>query len=182
MQFAYNIKKVTMSGTSFAGAEIWSTGFYVGAVGADCSNPTQAFADAVRTAWTTFWQHLDTDINSGWKTNEIKVAQISAEGETDEANVVYAPYGTPIAGSNNGLIYPPQIDDELPHRLIPIRGILLESLGDDAEPSRVMFRRFRHEALRQPQRQQVIHHERQPDALFAQTLEKSTLPRNHQGA
>lgn len=109
MPYAHAVKKVTMSGTSFGGAEIWSTGFYVGSVGADVSNPTQQFADDIRTAWTVFWQHLDTDINSGWKTNTIKVAQIAANGETNEANVVYAPYGTPIAGSNNGLIYPPQI-------------------------------------------------------------------------
>ncbi len=109
MQFAHEIKRVTASGTCFLGAEIWSTSFYVGSVGADCSNPTQAFADAVRTAWTTFFQSVLTDVNNGWKTDQIKVAQIKTDGETRLDNVVYAPYGTPIAGSNSGVIHPPQI-------------------------------------------------------------------------
>ena len=109
MQFAHQIKRVTASGTSFLGAEIWSTSFYVGAVGADCSNPTQAFADAVRTAWTTFFQSTLTDVHTGWKTDQIKVAQIDEAGETNLSNVVYAPYGTPISGGNTGTVHPPQI-------------------------------------------------------------------------
>lgn len=108
-QFAHSVKRVTMSGTSFNGAEIWSTGFYIGSVGSDVSNPTQTFADAVRTAWTTFFQNATTGIGNSWKTDQIKVAQISAAGVTSLTNVVYAPYGTAIAGANSTITYPPQI-------------------------------------------------------------------------
>jgi hypothetical protein len=108
-QYAHSIKRVTISGTSFTGAEIWSTGFYVGAVSADVSNPTQTFADAVRTAWTTFFTSSAAGINPQWKTDNVKVAQISAAGVTSLSNVVYAPYGTAIAGGGPSASFPPQI-------------------------------------------------------------------------
>ena len=109
MQYAHAIKRVTLIGTSFNAAEIWSTSFYVGSVGADCSNPTQTFADAVRTAWTTFFQSTDVSFSNLWKTTSIKVAQINTDGTTSLSNVIYAPYGTAIAGNNTGNKYPPQV-------------------------------------------------------------------------
>ena len=108
-QYAHAIKRVTISGQSFGGAEIWSTGFYVGAVGEDVSNPTQQFADAIRTAWTTFFQATPVQMGTNWTTKEIKVAQVGTDGKTSLDNVIYAPYGTPIAGTYGSNVYPPQI-------------------------------------------------------------------------
>lgn len=109
MPYAHSIKRVTFSGTCYQGAEIWSTGLYIGAVEADVSNPTQAFADAIRTAWTTFFQSTALQISSSFKTENVKVAQINADGSTNLSNVVYAPYGTPIGGVGGSSAYPPQI-------------------------------------------------------------------------
>lgn len=109
MGYAHALKRVTFSGTSFNGAEIWSTGLFVGSSSADCSNPTQAFADACRTAWTAFFQNADSHIGNSWKTDNVKVAQIGTDGKTSLSNVVYAPYGTAIAGIDGGPVYPPQI-------------------------------------------------------------------------
>lgn len=109
MPYAHTIKRVTFSGTCFAGAEVWSTGLYIGSVGADVSNPTQAFADAIRTAWTTFFQSAGASINPTFLTNQIKVAQVGTDGKTSLENVVYAPYGTAIAGTGGPTLFPPQI-------------------------------------------------------------------------
>jgi hypothetical protein len=109
MPYAHSVKRITFSGTSFGGAEQWSTGLYVGAVDADVSNPTQAFADAVRTAWTTFFQSTGSGIGTSWKTDQVKVAQVGTDGKTNLSNVIYAPYGTAIAGTNGIVVYPAQI-------------------------------------------------------------------------
>lgn len=109
MPYAHNVHRVTISGTSFGGAEQWSTGFYVGAVGEGVSNPTQAFADAIRTAWTTFFTATSTSVTSAWKTENVKVAQVGTDGKTFPENVVYAPYGTAISGPAGVNIFPPQI-------------------------------------------------------------------------
>jgi len=109
MPYAHSIKRVTFSGTCYNGAEIWSTGLYIGAVEADVSNPTQAFADSIRTAWTAFFQSASVSVSSIFKTDNVKVAQINADGSTNLSNVVYAPYGTAIAGAGSSLGQPPQI-------------------------------------------------------------------------
>lgn len=109
MPYAHAVKRVTISGTCYGGAEIWSTGFYVGAVGADVSNPTQQFADAIRTAWTAFWGGATSYVSSNFKVDNVKVAQVGADGKTSLSNVVYAPYGTALQGTAASPILPPQI-------------------------------------------------------------------------
>lgn len=109
MPYAHAVKRVTISGTSFGGAEIWSTGFYVGSVNADVSNPTQQFADAIRTAWTAFWGGATSYVSSNWKVDNVKVAQVGVDGKTLMENVVHAPYGTALQGTAASPILPPQI-------------------------------------------------------------------------
>ncbi len=108
-QYAHAIKRCTISGQSFGGAEIWSTSFYIGSVEADVSNPTQQFADAIRTAWTAFFQNVGVQMGTNWTTKEIKLAQVGTDGKTSLSNVIYAPYGTPIAGTYGSNVYPPQV-------------------------------------------------------------------------
>lgn len=109
MPYAHAVKRVTISGNCYGGAEIWSTGFYVGSVGADVSNPTQAFADAIRTAWTAFWGSATSYVSSNFKVDNVKVAQVGTDGKTSLSNVIYAPYGTALAGTASSPILPPQI-------------------------------------------------------------------------
>lgn len=108
-QFAHSVLRCTVSGTCWSGSEIWSTSFYIGSVGEDTSNPTQAFADAIRTAWTAFFTSAGSGIGNQWKTDQIKLAQIGTDGKTSLSNVIYAPYGTAITGQNSSFHYPPQV-------------------------------------------------------------------------
>lgn len=108
-QFAYKVMRATIHGTCYSGAEIWSTSFYVGSVGADAAAPTQAFADAIRTAWTTLYTSTAMKISSQYQTSEVKLALLDTAGKTDLATVTYAPYGTPANGWYSGGSYPPQV-------------------------------------------------------------------------
>lgn len=123
LPYAHAIHRVTISGTSFGGAEIWSTGFYIGHDDNDVGTPTQLLADQIRTAWTTFFTSPAVEFNSKWKTTQIKVARILATGKTDLDNVVYAPYGTAIAGSFGSNTYPPQVSLAATLEVIGARGI-----------------------------------------------------------
>lgn len=109
MPYAHPIHRVTVSGKAFGGAEIWTTGFYLGNPSTGVSNPTQQLADAIRTAWTTFFSAVSSGVSSRYTTDQIKVAQINADGKTSLSNVVYAPYGTPIEGGGGPGANPPQI-------------------------------------------------------------------------
>lgn len=109
MPYAHSVHRVTISGTAFDGAEIWSTGFFLGNVSSGVSNPTQQLADAIRTAWTSFFQDPQVQFGTNWKTDQVKVAQVMEDGKTSLSNVVYAPYGTAIAGTYGSNVFPPQL-------------------------------------------------------------------------
>jgi hypothetical protein len=97
-----------MSGTMFNGAEIWSTGFWVGHEDADVGEVLPAAASAVATAWQTFFTG-NHGFSNAWKTNQIKIARIDQDGSTMTDQVEYYVYGTPITGANGGGSFPPQI-------------------------------------------------------------------------
>jgi hypothetical protein len=107
--FAHSVKRVTIEGISFAGAEEWTTGFYVGLEGGDASNPTTAVADAIRDAWLTFFTSGGSYISNYWNTTRIKVSQLAADGTTFEDNTVYSAYSTLPSGGKSGGSFPPQI-------------------------------------------------------------------------
>jgi hypothetical protein len=109
LPYAHSVHRVTISGTAFDAAEIWSTGFYLGSAGAGVSNPTQPLADAIRTAWTAFFTDTAMSFGTNWKTTQVKVAQVGADGKTNLSNVIYAPYGTPISGTYGSNVMPPQV-------------------------------------------------------------------------
>jgi hypothetical protein len=107
--FAHSVKRVTIEGISFGGAEEWTTGFYVGLEGGDASNPTQTFADAIRDAWLTFFTSGNSYISNYWNTTRVKVSQISAAGVTLPDNTIYSAYATLPSGGKAGGSFPPQI-------------------------------------------------------------------------
>lgn len=109
MPYAHSVKRVTFSGTCLGGAEIWSTGLYVGDPASDGSTVTQAFSDACRTAWTTFFQSSEASISSSFKTDNVKVAMVTPDGKTNLSNVIYSPFGTAIAGAGATTPLPPQV-------------------------------------------------------------------------
>lgn len=109
MAFAYNVQRVTISGTCFGGAEIWSTGFYLGNETADAGTASQAQVDAIAARWQTFFTASTANISNAYQTTQVKVAEMLADGKTDPLNVVYHTYGTPISGNQVAGPMPAQI-------------------------------------------------------------------------
>lgn len=103
--------KVTLMGTCFGGAEIWTTGFWLGTGGGgggSFGEPTQAEADAIKTAWQTFFTATATGISSRYQTTDVKVSMVEANGTSAPENTVYSTYATPINGGGGSTANPPQ--------------------------------------------------------------------------
>jgi len=109
MAYAHKVVRCTLFGSMYSGAEIWSTGFYLGSVDADAQNPTEEFADAVLSAWEDFFTATNTSISFNWKTHGVKLALLNTNETTDTANVIQKTYATAIAGQNGGSGFPPQV-------------------------------------------------------------------------
>lgn len=107
---AHKVVKVTLSGTMLGGGEEWQTGFYMGSLTADASAPTQAFADAVKDAWTTFWSANQSHISSGYIFTGVKCALLQKNGDYDQSVEPVNSYPVPgVAGGGGSLQLPPQI-------------------------------------------------------------------------
>lgn len=102
--------KVTIEGTDFGGAEIWTTSFWLGLDGGGTfADPTQAEADAIATAWETFFTNSAHFFSTRHQTTAIKVSEVLANGTSDPARTVYHNYGTPISGAGGPGDMPPQV-------------------------------------------------------------------------
>lgn len=107
---AQKVVKVTLSGTMLGGGEIWQTGFYMGSPTQDAGAPSQAFADGVRDAWTTFWTANQSAISGGYLFNAVKCALLQKNGDYDTSVDVVNSYPTTAqAGGAGSLQLPPQI-------------------------------------------------------------------------
>lgn len=108
--YAAGTQKVTIFGTCFNSAEIWTTGFFTGfgGGGGTFSTPTVAAAQAVATAWQTFVTDSASLTGRKWKTEGVKVAAVNADGTTAPGEVAYYYYPTPVAGTTV-MDMPPQI-------------------------------------------------------------------------
>lgn len=109
MAFLHKVVRCTLFGSMYSGAEIWSTGFYMGALDADAPAPTEAFADVVLTSWQDFFTATNTSISFNWKTHGVKLARLNIDETTDTATVIQKTYTTAIAGQNGGSGFPPQV-------------------------------------------------------------------------
>jgi len=109
MTYAHKVNRVTIMGTMYNGGEIWTTGFFCGTTGVDVTAPSQAGADMVLAAWSTFFQLTGNSINYQFKTTGIKIARHNTDGSTDLGAIVTSMYTTPIGGAETGAGHPPQI-------------------------------------------------------------------------
>jgi hypothetical protein len=102
--------KITIFGTSFGGAEEWSTGFRMGseAEGSGNFGIGAGWLAAVLPLWQTFWQDTAVDFCPHYRTVGIKAALTLEDGKTDLANVETLAYGSPIAPAGTGTNLPPQ--------------------------------------------------------------------------
>lgn len=109
MPYAHDVVRVTISGTAFGGAEIWSTGFYMGALAGNAPDPTLAWAEQIRTHWTTFFTATGAGaFPTSHSTTAIKLSKLSAAtGKAILDKTVYANVQNPITGAT-GVFNPPQ--------------------------------------------------------------------------
>lgn len=108
MPYLHRFTRVTISGTSFGGAEEWSTGFNVGEVDADATMPTQAQANAYRDLWRTFFTHHDAYISNRWESTLVKVSSIGVDGKSNAADTIFADFPVPAVGATADS-FPPQV-------------------------------------------------------------------------
>lgn len=108
MAFAQRVNRVTMSGSMYAGGEIWTTGFYAGGTGTDAPEPTDAMAEMVADEWQTFFTSVSVKVAYLFKTATIKVTPISAAGVIDVPKIKSFSYPTAIEGAHTGNGNPPQ--------------------------------------------------------------------------
>lgn len=99
---------VTIHGTMFGGGEIWQTGFMVGSATQDASVPTQAWADVVRNAWTTFHSQTGNFINYNYVFTGVKAVRLAKDGRYDGTDPVESFPTTGVAGGYTGQVIPPQ--------------------------------------------------------------------------
>jgi hypothetical protein len=99
---------VTINGTCYAGSEIWSTGFYMGAAGSDAIAPNEAFMTALDTAWRAFWTAPNSMFSSEYQTASYRVAIINEDGTTDVSTVLNKYLVTPVNGGTTTANLPPQ--------------------------------------------------------------------------
>lgn len=109
MGYAHKVNKVTIFGTSFGGAEEWSTGFFLGDAGADALPPTDLGAQFIRDQWETFFELTANQISYIWKTDGVKIATLNTDGTTVVDSVKTSYYGTAIQGGYGSIGNPPQI-------------------------------------------------------------------------
>lgn len=100
---AQKVVHVTIHGHMFNGGEEWATGFYFGSATQDALEPSQQFADAVRTGWQTFFTTTANQVSNSFTFTGVKCARLAKNGLYDGSPVVESfPTGQvngPYAGS-----------------------------------------------------------------------------------
>lgn len=109
MTYAHKVNKVTISGTCFGGSEIWSTGFFLGAEGADAPEVTAPAPNIIADYWQVFFEHAQSEVSWAWLTTEVKVAKLDVTGETVLDEVEYYNYPAAIDGGKQSNGLPPQV-------------------------------------------------------------------------
>src|SRR4051794_14153260 len=107
---AQKVIHVTLSGKMLSGAEEWQTGFYVGSPTTDAGAPDQAFADAIRNAWITFFRDTTIGISNTFTFEQVKLARLLKNGFYDNTVETQLSYpATTITGDAGGSPKPPQL-------------------------------------------------------------------------
>lgn len=98
MVYAHRVNRVTISGTMFSGAEIWSTGFFLGEEGSDAADGSDLAATVILDAWRVFFENVSSYVSTYCLTTQVKIAAIDVNGNTETDKVFYAYPGTELNG------------------------------------------------------------------------------------
>lgn len=107
--YAHNVVRCTIFGSSFGGQEIWSTGFFLGIPDQDVPEPSEASAAAIKTAWQAFFTSGSHMFGYLWKTEGVKLAVLNKIAGKTQGVPVTSYYTTAIQGASTGNGYPPQV-------------------------------------------------------------------------
>lgn len=105
--YAFAVNRVTISGDCFSGAEVWTTGFFLGSESADAVDP-DGLAAEIAPYWTTFFTTANSTVASTYRSLQVKVSHIGADGVTDGALTDYYDWVTPPTGNAGPTSMPPQ--------------------------------------------------------------------------
>lgn len=106
--YAYKVNRVTISGDCFGGAEIWTTGFFLGAEGADATDP-DGLAAEIGPYWASFFSTANSAVSVQYRTLQVKVSQFDANGVTNQALTDYYDFVTPPTGGGGSLAHAAQV-------------------------------------------------------------------------
>lgn len=109
MALPHKVARVTLSGNMFGGAEIWSTGFYLGHDLTDHSPIIAEGLDNIGTAWQTFFTNPTSSIPAGYTFTTLKIASINLDGHTVADSALYWSPASAVVGGAGGTPLPPQI-------------------------------------------------------------------------
>lgn len=101
MAFAYDVWHVNAYGRSYAGAEIWSMGFWMGRDNNDAGVPTVANANTIHERVKTFFGAANSHISWAFVLDGIKIQHYSAEGPMITGNTVFSTGIAAQAGAEN---------------------------------------------------------------------------------
>lgn len=108
MAHAQKVARITINGTMFGGLEHWSTGFYMGATGADATAPTEEFLGIAAAAWKTFFQNSTSWISGQYQVTGVRGALLDTAGKTIPGSIANYFEPTPYSGGAGPSAMPPQ--------------------------------------------------------------------------
>jgi len=115
----------TLYGTMFGGNEIWTTGFALTPSGGgdEGTAPTVAEAQAIATAFNTFWTTAANGINGEYKFAGCKVSHVSTAGTVDTSLTQFYDLTTPSSGAGIVSTPVPQISVVATLQTLKTRGV-----------------------------------------------------------
>lgn len=108
MALPHRVARVVLSGTMFGGAEIWSTGFYMGSETGDAPPTTNQGAADIGAAWATFFSLTANRISTNYKFTQCKVVMLGVDGKTLPDTAVYWSPPSEVTGGSGTNVLPPQ--------------------------------------------------------------------------
>ena len=108
-EYADKVVHVSLSGKMLNGGEIWQTGFFLGWAEGEAGTPTQATADGIRDAWSTFFADAGAGFHPSYSFEEVKLARLTKGGRYDGTTVIQSFPALPVRGTRGGSVLPPQL-------------------------------------------------------------------------
>lgn len=108
MAYPHRVARVTLSGDCFGGAEIWSTGFYMGFEDSDAPAPTEQGVADIAAAWQTYFSAPTSYVSNKYRFKMAKLQTMAVDGKAVADSAVYFQPATPVPGASSGQAMPPQ--------------------------------------------------------------------------